>query len=71
MTSSLGVPPYHAGRGSIHDIFRQFNMKESPFRTRFVPNNVLITNGIACLIHFVRVGGLWPPNVADSVTFPC
>ena len=70
VTSSLGVPPYHAGRGSIHYIFRPFNRKESPFRTCFVPNKVLITNGIAGLIHLVRVGGLWPPNVADSVTFP-
>ena len=44
---------------------------KSPFRTCFVPNNVLITNGMACLIHSVRVVALWPPNVADSVTFHC
>ena len=27
-------------------------------------------NRITCLIHSVRLGQSWPPNVADSVTFP-
>ena len=26
---------------------------------------------MADLIHSVCVGAHWPPNVADSVTFPC
>ena len=65
-----GVPPYHAGRGTIHYIFRAFPEDLSAFRTCVSPNDVQNMNRITCSIHSVCVGCPWPPNVADSVTFP-
>ena len=65
-----GVPPDHAGRGSIHYIFQAFPKDCSAFRTGLSPNDVQNMNRITCLIHSVRVGSPGPPNVTDSVTFP-